>query len=195
MGQGDEHVGIHDGPADLGVFHILAALHRDFHLVGALEAVGNDDMTACGVGGKAVDIGGLNMVQSVLPTAHVQGVAVRQEGFSALALHQVGHYLGPVGPQIGQVARLTEVHFNGDEFPLHVNVAEAGGHHQAGQLLGQVFPPTGTAEIRKVDFCFFCHSIFSFFLIIPPRGSRHAPAAPQKRRSEKPVFTYRPDPH
>ena len=151
VGQGDEHVGVHDGPADLGGFYILAALYGDLHLVGALQTVGDDDVAAGGVRGKAIDIGGLNVIQSVLPTAHVQRVAVRQEGLAALGLYQIHHDFGPVGPQIGHVARLTEMHFDGDVFALHVDVAEAGGHNKTGQLLGQIFPPAGAAEIRKID--------------------------------------------
>ena len=92
------------------------------------------------------------MVQGVFPTAHIQRVAVRQEGLAALGLHQVRHHLGPVGTEVRQVARLAEVHLDGDVFALHIDVTEARGHHQAGQLLGQVLPPAGAAEIRKVDF-------------------------------------------
>ena len=84
--------------------------------------------------------------------ADVQRVAVGQEGLAALILHQVHHHLGPVGPQVGHVAGLAEVHFDGHIFVVHVNAAEPGGHDQTGQLLGQVFPPTGAAEICKVNF-------------------------------------------
>ena len=48
MAQGDEHVGVHHGPADPGLLHIFAAAHRHLRLVVALEAVGDDDLAAGG---------------------------------------------------------------------------------------------------------------------------------------------------
>ena len=152
VGQGDEHVRVHHRPADLGGLHVLAALHRDLHLVVALQAVGDQDVAAGGIGGEAVDVGGFDVVQGVLPAAHVQRVAVRQEGLAAVGLHQVRHGPGPVGPEIGQVARLAEVHLDGHILAVHVDVAEAGGLHQTGQLLGKILPPAGAAEVRKVNF-------------------------------------------
>ena len=150
MGQGDEHVGVHHRPADLGLLHILAALHGDVHLVIALEAVGNDDVAAGGIGGKTVDIGRFQVIQRVFAAAHIQGVAVRQEGLAALAFYQIRHGLGPVGPQIGQVARLAEVHLDGHILAVHVDVAETGSHHQPGQLLLASFPANwGSGNLRN----------------------------------------------
>ena len=159
MGQGDEHIGVHHRPADLGLLHILAALHGDGHLVIALQTVGNNDMAAGGIGGKTVDIGRFHVIQRVFAAADIQGVAVRQEGLAALTFYQIRHGFGPVGAEIGHVARLAEMHFDGHIFAVHVDVAETGSHHQPGQLLGQVFPPTGAAEICEINFR--CHSAFS----------------------------------
>ena len=167
VGQGNKNIRVHHSPADFGLLHIFAAFHRDLHLIVALQSVGNDDVAAGGIGGEAVDIGGFQVIQSVFPTAHIQRVAVRQEGLAALALHQIYHHLGPVGTQIGQVPRLTKVHLDGDELTIHVDVAETGGHHQTGQLLGKILPPAGTAEIREIHLCFFCHVPNSFSLVFP----------------------------
>ena len=71
VGEGNEDVGVHHGPTDLGLLHILAALHGDRYLVIALETVGNDDVAAGGVGGEAVDIRGLDVVQRVFPPADI----------------------------------------------------------------------------------------------------------------------------
>ena len=137
VGQGDEHVRVHHRPADLGGLHVLAALHGDLHLVVALQAVGDQDVAAGGIGGEAVDIGGLNVVQGVLPAAHVQRVAVRQEGLAAVGLHQVRHGPGPVGPEVGKVARLAEVHLDGHVLAVHVDVAEASFCGKFSRQLGQ----------------------------------------------------------
>ena len=73
MGQGNKDIGVHDGPADLGFLDIVSI---DGHqgLVGAFQAVGDDDMTAGGKGIVAVFIGGVQMIQGVLAAADVQGM-------------------------------------------------------------------------------------------------------------------------
>ena len=159
MGQGDEHVSVHHRPADLGLLYILAALYGDSHLVIALQTVGNNDMAAGGIGGKTVDVGRFHVIQRVFAAADIQGVAVRQEGLAALTFYQIRHGFGPVGAEIGHVARLAEIHFDGHILAVHVDVTETGSHHQPGQLLLQVFPPTGAAEICEINFR--CHSVFS----------------------------------
>ena len=169
VGQADKHIRVHNGPADLGLLHVLAALHRDGHLIVALQPVSDEDMAAGGVGGKSVHIGRLNVIQGVFPPADIQGVAVRQEGLAALVLHQIRHHLGPVGPQVGQVPRLTEVQLDGHVFVLQIHVPEPGGHHQPGQFLGQVLPVAGAAEISEIDFGFLRHvgSPFPYFISGP----------------------------
>ena len=157
MGQGYEHIGVHDSPADLCGLYVFAAFHRDLHLVIALQTIANENVAAGGVGRKAVDISRFNVIQGVLAAADIQRVAVGQERLAALTLDQVHHDLGPVGTQISQVAGLTEVHLDGHIFAIHLDVAKAGSHHKTGQLLGQVFPPGGAAEVRKIDFRFFSH--------------------------------------
>ncbi len=83
MVQRDDDIRIHDCPADKGFLHILAANHGNGYLVGALQTVGNEDVSAGGVGGKAVEIGSLDMVQRVLPGTDVEGVGIGQEGLAA----------------------------------------------------------------------------------------------------------------
>ena len=116
-------------------------------------------MAAGGIGGKTVDVGRFHVIQRVFAAADIQGVAVRQEGLAALTFYQIRHGFGPVGAEIGHVARLAEMHFDGHIFAVHVDVAETGSHHQPGQLLLQVFPPAGAAEICEINFR--CHSAFS----------------------------------
>ena len=139
MGQGDEHVRVHDGAADLGVLHILAARHGHLHLVAALQTVGNDDLAAGGHGVEAVEHGAVHVIQRVLPPAHIQGVTVRQERLAAPLLHEVRHRPRPVGAQESQIARLAEMQLDGHELVLKINVAHAGGLHEPRQLLLQIF--------------------------------------------------------
>ena len=54
MVQGDDDVRVHHRPANHRLLHVLAAIDRNRHLVGTLQAVGNDHVAAGGVGGEAV---------------------------------------------------------------------------------------------------------------------------------------------
>ena len=66
------------------------------------------------------------MVYGVFPAAGIEGVAVGKEGLSAQFLDQVCHCLDIVRPEIGKVAQLTEVHFNGSEFPGKIDLVYSG---------------------------------------------------------------------
>ena len=120
VGQADEHIRVHDGTTDLGGLAVFAVGHRHLHLIGAAQAVTDDHLAAGGHGPEAVELGTGQVFQRVFAAAGVQGIAVGQKGHTTLLLAQVCHHLGVVGPQKGQVAQLTKVHFDGYELALHV---------------------------------------------------------------------------
>ena len=102
------------------------------------------------------------MIQPVLAAAHIQGVAVRQEGLAAPLLHKIGHGFRPVGPQERQIARLTKMHLDGHKLILKVDLTHARRFHQAIELLLQIF-----TEIRP-KVCpvnFRCHKLRSSSLV------------------------------
>ena len=148
VAQADEHVRVHHGAANLGLLHVFTAHHGHLHIVGALQAVADDDLAAGGEGGEAVLIGGLNVLQRVFAAAGVQGVAVGEEGHAAALLHQVGHHLGVVGPQERQVARLAKVHLDGNKFAVQIHAGQAGAAQQTGELFRHTGAGLGT-EIRE----------------------------------------------
>ena len=78
------------------------------------------------------------MIQPILPSPYIQGVAVGEEGLATPLFHEICHRLGPVGPQEGQIARFTKVHFDGHELPVEVDFAHPGSFHEAGQLLLEI---------------------------------------------------------
>ena len=150
VGQADEHIRVHDGAADLGGLAVFAAGHRHLHLIGAAQAVADEHLTAGGHGPEAVELGAGQMFQRVFAAAGVQGVAVGQKGHTPLLLAQVGHHLGVVGPQKGQVAQLTKMHFDGHELALHVQLTDPGRQAQAAELFQQA-GAHGTAEIGIIN--------------------------------------------
>ena len=62
MGQRDDDIRIHQRPADLGLFNIVAPLDGNGNLIVALQAVGDQDMAACGILRKAVLVSGFDML-------------------------------------------------------------------------------------------------------------------------------------
>ena len=150
VAQADEDVGIHDGAADLCGLAVFAVGHRHFDLIGAPQAVGDKDLTAGGHGPEAVELGAGEVLEGVLAAARIQGVAVGQKGHTALLLAQVGDYLSIVGAQIGQIAQLAEMHLDGDELALHIDVLDACCDAQPTQLFGEAGAHRA-AEIGIVD--------------------------------------------
>ena len=54
VGQADEDIGVHDGAADLGRLAVFAVGHRHLDLIGAAQAVADEDLAARGHGPEAV---------------------------------------------------------------------------------------------------------------------------------------------
>ena len=153
MGERNDDVGIHERVTDLGLLHVLAALHRDERLVRALEAVGDDDLAAGRVGREPVPVRAADVFEGVLATAHIQGVAIRQEGFAAQPLHHVRDDARVVGAQEGQVSQLAEVNLDGDELVLEIDLLDASAFDEAAQLvelaLTTVRAQVGAVHLRR----------------------------------------------
>ena len=132
--QRNDDIGVHNGPADFGGLAENAAGDRDLHIVGALEAVGDQDLAAGGVGAEAVAQRGVQVVQGVFPGAHIERVAVGQEGIAAQLLDVVGHVAGKVGPEKGQIAQLAEMDLDGHIFALKIDLVHARSLHQLAEL-------------------------------------------------------------
>ena len=150
--EGDHDVRVHEGVADLGLVHVLAVLHRDEGLVGALEAVGYDHLAAGGVRGEAVLVRAVDVLERVLATAHVERVAVREEGLAAQLLDHVGHGARVVGSQEAEVAQLAKVDLDGHELVLKVNLLDAGAADEALELVELALARVG-AQVGVVDLC------------------------------------------
>ena len=153
MREADEDVGVHDGAADLRRLDVLAAAHGHFDVVRALEAVGDDDLAARRNRVEAVEVRAVHVLERVLAAAGVQRVAVCEERAAALFLHEVGDAFRILRAQVREVAELAEMHLDGDELVLHVDVLDAGREAEAAELLRDA-RADGTTEIGEPDFRF-----------------------------------------
>ena len=135
VGEANHDIGIHERLTDLSLVHVLAALDRDKRLVSALEAVGDDDLATRGIRGKAVLVGGVDVLERVFAATDIERVAVSEEGLAAQLLHHVRDGAGVVGAQKAQVAQLTKVNLDGDELVLKVDLFDTGVTDEALELV------------------------------------------------------------
>ena len=133
--EADHDIGIHERLTDLGLAHVLAALDRDERLVGALEAVGDDDLAARGIRGKTVLISGIDVLERVFAATHIERIAVGEEGLAAQLLHDICDGAGVVGAQKAQIAQLAKVNLDGDELVLKVDLLDTGVTDEALELV------------------------------------------------------------
>ena len=155
VGEADHDIGIHKCLTDLGLAHVLAALDRDKRLVGALEAVGDDDLATRGIRGKAVLVGGVDVLERVFAATDIERVAVGEEGLAAQLLHDVCDGAGVVGAQKAQIAQLAKVNLDGDKLVLEVDLLNAGAANEALEFV-ELALASMRAQVGEVHLCRCC---------------------------------------
>ena len=149
MGERDKDIRVHDRAADLGILHMDAARHGHLHVVGPLEAVGDDDLAAGRERAETVCCRRVQVVERVFSLSDIQRVAVCEEGLATRLSHEVGDDARIVGAQEAQVAGLPEMHLDRHELVREVHVgktrlaAEPLQHLRAARLAmgAEVAPP------------------------------------------------------
>ena len=91
------------------------------------------------------------MVKSVLPSSHIKGVAVCEKRLSAQTLYHVCYGFRVIGTEIGQIAGLSEMNFNGGVSAVEVDGLNAGPADQALQLFLQAVTVVHP-QVRKIHF-------------------------------------------
>ena len=155
VGEADHDVGIHECLTDLCLAHVLTALDRDERLVGTLEAVGDDDLATRGIRGKAVLVGGVDVLERIFAATHIERVAVGKEGLAAQLLHDVRDGSGVVGAQKAQVAQLTKVNLDGDKLVLKVDLLDTSAADEALELV-ELALASMRAQVGEVHLCRCC---------------------------------------
>ena len=135
VGEADHDIGVHERLTNLGLVYVLAVLDRDECLVGTLEAVGDDDLATRGIRGKAVLIGGIDVLERVFTATDVERVTVGEEGLATQLLHDIRDGAGVVGAQKAQIAQLAKVNLDSDELVLEVDLLDTGVTYEALELV------------------------------------------------------------
>ena len=95
-----------------------------------------DDMASGLEGRKAVEIGGVHVIKSILAATDIKGVAVGEKRFTAQFTHIICDNLRVLRTQMGKIAEFAEVNLNGSVLVLKMDLLKAGLFHKPVQLLG-----------------------------------------------------------
>ena len=90
------------------------------------------------------------MLKRVFAAAHVERVAVREEGLAAQLLDHVYHGARVIGTQEGQVAQLAKVDLDCNELVLEVDLLYAGALDEALELVQLALAAVRT-QVGEVD--------------------------------------------
>ena len=154
MRKADDDICIHNSTADLSRFAVFRIFYRNLDLIRTAQTVGDDDLAARCHRVEAVVVCTVEMLESMLAAARIQCVAVREERDTALRLHEVNDSLCILRTKVCEIAQLTEMHFNGNEFAFHINILNTCGEAETLELRRLRCSYLNT-KIRKIDLSFF----------------------------------------
>ena len=120
--EADENICIHHGPSDFGILDIFASGYGHLNIIRTLESVSYYYRTAGGDSIEPVLFRTEKMLYGILAGAGIHCVAICKERFSAKFLDYIGYSLGVVGSKIGAIAEFSEMHFDGNQLALHINL-------------------------------------------------------------------------
>ena len=122
-----EYICVHDRSADFRVLDVLAPDDGNLDVVGTFKPVSDDDRTADGERREAVFPCALHVLDGVFAASGIERVAVGQKRDTARLLDHIHDRPCIVRAQEAEVAKLTEVHLDGDKLFLHVDFVHACG--------------------------------------------------------------------
>ena len=91
------------------------------------------------------------MLKSVLATSGVKSIAIRQERHSAKFLDKISNNLDILRTNECKIPKLTEVHFDSNEFTFKVNIFNSGFNAKFFEFLLKI-SPNRHSEISKINF-------------------------------------------
>ena len=135
MSKADEYVSVHYSTADSGSWTILRILYRNFYIICTAKSVTDNDLTTSGDSIKAIQIRTIHVLQGILTASRIKGVTVSKKRHSSKLLTKIGYYFCIIGAQESKISKFSEMHFDGHEFTIHINVFDSGCNAQFFQLV------------------------------------------------------------
>jgi hypothetical protein len=133
----------------VGRLTVDTAYYRHINIIGTPDTIGDNVLAARGHGPIAVFVCRIQVVKTLVPPPHIQGIAVRQEGHAPQSLDPIRHNPGKVGPEESHVSRLSKMDFNGNVFLFEINLLNTRFNNQPIQFVQQTVADP-TTHIGKV---------------------------------------------
>ena len=125
MGHHQKGVGEGHGGSDLCALHINA-VHGDFHLVRAAEAIGNDHRCSRSLEHKSVLVRGKKVIHGIGAGSGVEGIGIGEERFCPKFLELIYDHSNVIGAKIREVSKLAEVQFDRHQLPGPKDLGKPG---------------------------------------------------------------------
>ena len=149
MSKTDEYVSVHYSTADSGSGAVFCIFYRNLHVIGTAKSVTDNDLTTSGDSIKAIQIRTIHVLQGILTASRIKGVTVSKKRHSSKLLTKIGYYFCIIGAQESKISKFSEMHFDGHEFTIHINVFDSGCNAQFFQLV-QLACADFTAEVSEI---------------------------------------------
>ena len=135
MSKTDEYVSVHYSTADSGSRTVFCIFYRNLHVIGTAKSVTDNDLTTSGDSIKAIQIRTIHVLQGIFAASRIKGVTVSKKRHSSKLLTKIGYYFCIIGAQESKISKFSEMHFDGHEFTIHINVFDSGCNAQFFQLV------------------------------------------------------------
>ena len=149
MSKTDEYVSVHYSTADSGSRTVFCIFYRNLHVIGTAKSVTDNNLAACRDGVKTIQIRAIHVLQGILTASRIKGVTVSKKRHSSKLLTKIGYYFCIIGAQESKISKFSEMHFDGHEFTIHINVFDSGCNTQFFQLV-QLACADFTAEVSEI---------------------------------------------
>ena len=150
MAETDKNICVHDSMSDQGSFAVFSVYYRNFYFIGSSNSVTDDDLASGCDRVKSVKICTVQMLQCVLSASRIKGITICQERHSALLLTEICYYLCIVRTKECHISKLSEMHLDGYEFSIHIDIFDSCGNAEFFQFV-QLAGSHRTTKISEIN--------------------------------------------
>ena len=148
----DEDIGIHYGATDLCTLDILTAHNGNIHIVRALQTITNNDRATNSQGSKSILPSAIEVLNSIFTATRIHRITIGKERLATQRLYGFNHRASVVRTQVRDITQLTEVHLDGNELTIHINICKTCFKNQLAQLCRKTVSVGLRTEVGKKYF-------------------------------------------
>ena len=150
MAQADKDIRVHDRMTNQCCFAIFSVNNRNFDFIGSSHSISNDNLASCSNGIESIQICAVKVLQGIFSAARVQGIAVGKKWKTTLLFTEIGNHFRIIRTKKRHVSQFAKMHFDCDEFALHINVFDASSNTELFQLV-KLTRSYRTSKVGKIN--------------------------------------------